>query len=123
MDEALLLLASAVSADWGVAHLFAPRGVVRGVGALSDDNRNILTMEWIIEGAALIALAAFVAVVTATVPATNAAISVYAVAIVTFVALAIVSLFTGFRVAFLPFRMCPFVLGTSAALIAVGAFT
>lgn len=71
---------------------------------------------------ALIPPAAFVASETAIAPGNDAAITVYAVAIVTYVALAIVSLFTGFRVAFLPFRMCPFVLCTSAALIAVGAF-
>ncbi|UCG97521.1 MAG: hypothetical protein JSW31_18630 [Burkholderiales bacterium] len=122
MNEASLYLASAVSAAWGLAHLFATRGVVKGFGALSDENRNILTMEWIVEGVALIALAAFVAAATAIAPGTDAAIAVYAVAIVTYVALAIVSFFTGFRVDFLPFRMCPFVLCASAALIAVGAF-
>jgi len=122
MNDASLYLASAVSAAWGLAHLFATRGVVKGFGALSDENRNILTMEWIVEGVALIALAAFVAAATAIAPGTDAAIAVYAVAIVTYVALAIVSFFTGFRVDFLPFRMCPFVLCASAALIAVGAF-
>ena len=40
----------------------------------------------------------------------------------TLVGLAIVSLFTGFRVAFLPYRLCPFIFGVSAALIAVGAW-
>jgi len=122
MNDASLYLASAISAAWGLAHLFATRGVVKGFGALSDENRNILTMEWIVEGVALIALAAFVAAATAIAPGTDAAIAVYAVAIVTYVALAIVSFFTGFRVDFLPFRMCPFVLCASAALIAVGAF-
>jgi hypothetical protein len=122
MNEASLYLASAVSAAWGLAHLFATGGVVKGFGALSDENRNILRMEWIVEGVALIALAAFVAAATAIAPGTDAAIAVYAVAIVTYVALAIVSLFTGFRIAFLPFRMCPFVLCASAALIAAGAF-
>lgn len=122
MNEASLYLASGISAAWGLAHLFATRGVVKGFGALSDENRNILTMEWIVEGVALIALAAFVAAATAIAPGTDAAIAVYAVAIVTYVALAIVSFFTGFRVDFLPFRMCPFVLCASAALIAVGAF-
>jgi len=59
---------------------------------------------------------------TAIAPETDAAIAVYVVAIVTYVALAIVSLFKGFRIAFLPFRMWPFMLCTSAALIALAAF-
>jgi hypothetical protein len=40
----------------------------------------------------------------------------------TLLALALVSLFTGFRVAFLPFRLCPFVFTLSAVLIGVGAW-
>jgi hypothetical protein len=36
--------------------------------------------------------------------------------------LAVVSLFTGFRIAFLPFRLCPFIFGAAAALIAWGAW-
>jgi hypothetical protein len=30
--------------------------------------------------------------------------------------------FTGFRIAFLPFRLCPFIFGLSAILIALGAW-
>jgi hypothetical protein len=37
------------------------------------------------------------------------------------VVLAVVSLFTGFKVAFLPFRLCPVIFGVSAALIVWGA--
>jgi hypothetical protein len=44
------------------------------------------------------------------------------VAVGTLLALALVSLFTGFRVAFLPFRLCPLIFAVSAALIAVGAW-
>jgi hypothetical protein len=40
----------------------------------------------------------------------------------TLVVLAIVSLFTGFRVAFLPFRLCPLIFAAWALLIAGGAW-
>ena len=106
----------------GVAHLFATRGVVSGFGDLSADNRRIITMEWIVEGVALISTAAFVAVVTAIQPESPAAAGVYAVAIATLILLAVVSVFTGFRIAFLPFRLCPFIFGVSAAMIAWGAW-
>jgi len=79
-------------------------------------------MEWIVEGVALVSIAAFVAVATVTQPEAAVSAAVYAVAIGTLIVLAVVSLFTGFRIAFLPFRLCPFIFGLSAALIAWGAW-
>lgn len=122
MNEALLYFASALVAGWGVAHLAATRGVVAGFGEPTADNRRIITMEWIVEGVAFIAVAAFITAATAV--DRNAAVSsaVYAVAVASLVSLAMVSLFTGFRIAFLPFRLCPFVLGSAAVLVAGGAW-
>jgi len=122
VNSVVLYAAAAVAAAWGVAHLFATRGVVAGFGDLTADNRRIITMEWIVEGVALISTAAFVVAATVSGPETAVAAAVYAVAIGTLAVLAIVSLFTGFRVAFLPFRLCPFIFGASAALIAIGAW-
>jgi len=122
MTNILLYVASALTGLWGVAHLFATRGVVKGFGKLTADNRRIITMEWIVEGVALVSTAALVAVATAIDSQAAVSEAVYAVAIATLVALALVSLFTGFRVRFLPFRLCPFIFGLSAALIALGAW-
>jgi hypothetical protein len=85
--------------------------VVEGFGNLTADNRRIITMEWIAEGVALISTATFVAAVTAIQPGGLASQAVYAVAIVTLLAFAVVSLCTGFKVAFLPFKLCPFIYG------------
>jgi hypothetical protein len=79
-------------------------------------------MEWMVEGVALISTAAYAATVTALDSGASVSNAVYAVAIVTLVALAIVSVFTGFRVAFLPFRLCPVIFTLAAVLIAVGAW-
>lgn len=122
MNELLLYAASAIIAIWGISHIMATGGVVRGFGDISADNRNIITMEWIIEGVALISTAAFVAVTTAVQAGGPLATAVYAVAVVSLIVLALVALFTGFKVNFLPFRLCPFVLTTSAAMIAIGAW-
>lgn len=122
MNFILLYIAAAVTCVWGIAHLLATRGVVRGFGDLSADNRRIITMEWIVEGIALISTAAFVAAATAVDPGAAVSSAVYAVALGTLVVLAAVSLVTGFRVAFLPFRLCPVIFGVSAALIAWGAW-
>jgi len=50
----LLYVASALCATWGMAHLFATRGVVSGFGDISIDNKRVITMEWVVEGIALI---------------------------------------------------------------------
>jgi len=117
-----LYIAAALTGVWGIAHLLATRGVIKGFGNLSEDNRRIITMEWIVEGIALISTAAFVAAATAVDPGAAVSSAVYAVALGTLVVLAVVSLFTGFKVAFLPFRLCPVIFGVSAALIAWGAW-
>ena len=122
MSPVLLYIASAITCVWGVAHLFATKGVVEGFGDITVDNKRIITMEWIVEGVSLVSTAAFVAAATAIQPKAAVSDGVFAVAIVTLVVLAVVSLFTGFKVAFLPFKLCPFIFGLSAVLIAWGAW-
>jgi len=116
----LLYVASALCAIWGVAHLFATRGVVSGFGEISIDNKRVITMEWVVEGIALISIGAFVATATWIDAASQVSGGVYAVAILALLALALVSLLTGFKIAFLPYRLCPFIFGLSALLILVG---
>lgn len=120
--DVLLYIAAGLTGVWGATHLSATRGVVAGFGDLSADNRRIITMEWIVEGVALLSLGALVAGVTVAGSSGATASAAYAVAVATLVGLAVVSLFTGFRVAFLPFRLCPLIFGASALLIALGAW-
>ena len=122
MHEGALYVASTMAALWGVGQLLATKGAVKGFGELSLDNRRILTMEWIVESVALISIAAFVVVATAVHSDVTVSSAVNGVAIGTFVALAGVSLATGFKVACLPFRLCPVVFLSSAVLIAWGAW-
>ena len=122
MNCVVLYLAAGLTGVWGIAHLFATKGVVAGFGELTPDNRRILTMEWIVEGVALLCIAAFVTVATIIDSSSAVSLAVYAVAIGTLLVLAIVSLCTGFRVAFLPFRLCPVIFTVSALLIAWGAY-
>lgn len=122
MNLILLYIASSLTALWGIAHLFATKGVIADFGNITQDNKRIITMEWIVEGVALISIAAFVGVATAVDPESSVSVGVYAVAIGTLVMLAIVSLFTGFKIAFLPFRLCPIIFGLSTVLIACGAW-
>jgi hypothetical protein len=116
----LLYAGSALPVIWGIAHLFATGSVVKGFGDLSPDNRRIITMEWIVEGAALIFIGLVVLVATLIDPAAPLARAVYALSAFMLVELAVISLFTGFKIRFLPFKLCPFLFTASAVLILAG---
>ena len=116
----LLYLASFLTVVWGVAHLFPTRNVVKGFGDISLDNQRVITMEWINEGATLIFIGTLTAAVTLVNPASLVARTVYWLAIVMLNALSIISLFTGFKVNFLPFRLCPIIFTGSSILILAG---
>jgi hypothetical protein len=122
VNQAVLYIAASLTGLWGVAHLFATKGVVAGFGDLPADNKRIITMEWIVEGVALISTATFIVAATAIQPEAAVSSAVFTVAIGTLIALAVLSLFSGFRVALLPFRLCPVIFCVSAALIAWGAW-
>lgn len=116
----LIYVGAALPLLWGVAHLFPTRSVVQDFGDISPDNRNIIAMEWIIEGVALIFLGILVATVTYISPAGGVSRAVYILSSAALMVLAAVSLFTGFRVHFLPFRLCPVIFTSSAILITLG---
>jgi hypothetical protein len=117
---AMLYLGAALTALWGIAHLFPTGSVVKGFGAISTDNQRIITMEWIIEGVSLIFIGALVACVTFIDPVATVSRAVFMLSVIGLFALAMVSFFTGFKVNFLPFKLCPFIFAASALLIFSG---
>lgn len=123
MNTVLSYAGAVASAAWGIAHLVPTRKVAAGFGAISDDNRKIIVMEWIAEGAFLIFIGTIVGVATGTGHAADLSRTADTVSAAALIGLAIVSLFTGFQVRFLPFRLCPVIFTASAALILTGAFT
>lgn len=118
--EILIYIGAALPFFWGIAHLFPTQSVVRDFGEIGDDNRKIITMEWINEGVALIYIAVLVALTTSLDSTSIAATAVYLASSACLIVLAVVSLFTGFRITFLPFRLCPLIFTTSALLITAG---
>jgi hypothetical protein len=120
LDFVLLYLAAALTALWGIAHLFPTASVVKGFGEISVDNRNIITMEWINEGATLIFIGSLVAAVTFVDPLSAVSRAVFLVAVIGLIALSVISLFTGFKVNFIPFKLCPVIFTASAVLIVIG---
>lgn len=109
-------------AAWGVAHLFPTQSVVKGFGDISMDNKRIITMEWIIEGASLIFIGSIVALVTFVDYTSVVSTAIYWAAFVMLNALSVISLLTGFKISFMPFKLCPVIFTTSSILILAGSF-
>ncbi len=120
VDLIFLYLGAALTALWGIAHLFPTKSVVEGFGDISIDNKRIITMEWIVEGVSLFFMGLLVATVTFIDPLSLVSRAVYILIILGLLVLATVSLFTGFKVNFLPYKLCPFIFIVSAVLIFIG---
>jgi hypothetical protein len=120
VDLVLLYLGAGLTALWGVAHLVPTKSVVAGFGDISIDNKHIVEMEWITEGVALVFIGALVATVTLVDPLSPVSRAVYLVSAIGLIGLSLVSLFTGFKIRFAPFKLCPFIFSLSAVLILFG---
>ena len=108
---------------WGVAHLFPTKNIVRGFGEISDDNKQIILMEWIIEGAALIFIGLLVAAATIIDRYSPIAHFVYWISFGFLNVLSLISLFTGFKISLLPFKLCPLIFTGSSLFIVAGIIT
>jgi hypothetical protein len=117
----LLYLGAFLTLAWGLSHLFPTRNVVKGFGNISQDNRHIITMEWNVEGVYLIFVGLFVAAATLVDRAGTLSRAVYWIAFAELNVLSLVSLFTGFRVNLLPFKLCPVIFTASSVPILAGS--
>ena len=122
VNQVLLYLSSFFLIFWGVVHLFPTKSIVKRFGDISLDNRRLITMEWIIEGVSLIFIAAIVSAVTYIDYTSVISKTIYWISFVMLNTLSLVSLFTGFKVSFLPFKLCPVIFTTSSILILLGRY-
>jgi hypothetical protein len=120
LNQVLIYSGSAFILFWGVAHLFPTRSIVSGFGEISVDNKRIITMEWIIEGIALIFIGTINSAVTAIDHTSSISLLIYLISGFVLIVLALVSFLTGFKISFLPFKLCPLIFTTSAVLIILG---
>ena len=81
---------------WGSAHLIPTRQIVGRFGAISEDNRRVLAMEWLAEGIAHVFFGLRVAI-------------------------SVVTALTAARGQVIWFRICPVVLGSAALLLVLAA--
>lgn len=119
-NQIFLYVGSVLTILWGVAHLFPTKSVVNSFGEITIDNKRIITMEWIIEGVFLIFIGLLCSGITYLNLQNIIADYVFILSSVFLFLLAIISLFTGFKINFLPYKLCPIIFSLSAILIIIG---
>jgi len=119
-NKVLLWIGSLMPIGWGIAHLFPTATIVKAFGSISQDNMRIITMEWIAEAVALMFMGFVVLVATIVDRKSPVATAVCWVSVVGLNVLSVVSLFTGFHIHYLPFRLCPPIFTGSSIIIALG---
>ena len=119
--EALILAGALLVVIWGTAHLFPTRNVVEGFGDAAQDNKRIITMEWLFEGITLIFIGLLVILVTLLGNISgNINRIVYWASAAMLVVMAIISSLTGGKVNFLFYKLCAPIFTASALLILLG---
>lgn len=122
MAAALALVSAVLIALWGVAHVIPTRQVVAGFAPIEDDNRRILTQEWVAEAFTMWGLALIVACATWSGSGTAVTAWVYRSVAVLLVGLAILTAVTGARTQVIWFKICPVLLTSSAGLLVAASF-
>lgn len=119
MTATLAYAAAVIVAGWGVAHAIPTAQVLAGMEPITVSNRRIVMQEWLAEAFTMWGIAAMVIVATAAGGAADGELRawVYRVAAGLLVALGVLTALTGARTAVIWFKICPFLLAGSAALL------
>lgn len=117
INDILLYTGSGVIILWGIGHLIPTKSIVNGFGSISEDNKQIITMEWIAEGLTLCFIGILVLLITFSVGSQDvASIVVYWICGMMLVVMAGLSLLTGAKTSIIPIKLCPLVKTTVAML-------
>jgi hypothetical protein len=122
VNQILLCAGAALPLFWGLAHLFPTKSVVKGFGDISADSKKIIEMESIVEGLTLVFIRAVVLAVSLIDRTSAVSKAVYLLSFVTLNVLSVVSLKTGFKINFPPFRLCPVIFTTASIMILLGSY-
>lgn len=123
MVDAFVLIAAGIVFLWGVSHIIPTRQVVAGFGDITEDNRRIITMEWVAEGLSFIFVAALIVAVTWSASSPEAAEDlVYRVSSGFLIAIGIWTAMTGARTGVIWFRACPVVMSVCSGLLIAASF-
>ncbi len=117
INDILLYTGSGVIILWGIAHIVPTKNIVDGFGSISEDNKQIITMEWIAEGLTLCFIGILVLLITFSVGSQDvASVIVYWICGMMLVTMAGLSLLTGAKTSIIPIKICPLVKTTVAVL-------
>ncbi len=120
-SEIFVYAGSVIIIVWGFAHIAPVRQVVAGFGPISDDNRRIITMEWIAEGLFLVLMGLLaLLVICAGGPRNPVSLLVIQALAIMLVVLAGLTALTGARTAIVPMKICPLVKIACALLFIAG---
>ena len=122
LNITFLYIGSFLLVFWGIAHLFPTRSVIADFGDITLDNQRIVAMEWINEGATLIFMGVLIAAITWVDHTGTVSKTVYRLSFLMLNALSIISLFTGFKISFLPYKLCPVIFSGASVLIILGCY-
>ena len=123
MSEALAFVAAGIVFVWGVSHIIPTRQVVAGFGDIDQDNRYIITMEWVAEGLAFVFVAVLIVAVTWSINTTEAAEDlVYWVVSGFLITIGVWTAMTGARTGVIWFKACPVVMSVSSGLLITSSF-
>jgi len=121
INDILLYVGAAISTLWGIAHIVPTKSVVNGFGQISQDNKRIITMEWIAEGLTLCFIGLLVLFVTIWGEAPNRTSTiVYLASVSMLVVMAALTSVTGARTSIVPIKICPFLKVAVAILFFLG---
>jgi hypothetical protein len=123
MSETLASVAAGIVFTWGVSHIIPTRQVVAGFGNIDQDNRYIITMEWVAEGLSFMFVAVLIVAVTWSANTPEAAEDlVYRVASGFLITIGVWTAMTGARTKVIWFKMCPVVMSVTSGLLIAASF-
>ena len=123
MADTLPLVAAGIVFLWGVSHIVPTRQVVAGFGDISEDNRLIITMEWVAEGLSFMFVAVLIVAVAWSSSTLEAAEDlVYRVSSGFLIAIGVWTSMTGARTGVIWFKACPVVMSVSSGLLITASF-
>ena len=122
INETLIYIGSGIIILWGIAHIIPTGAIVNGFGQISEDNKKVITMEYIAEGLALIFLGVLPLILTILVNSPGKAVDiVYLACAVMLLIMAILTATTGARTSVIWYKICPAVKTVVAVLFILGA--
>lgn len=121
MSSLIAYVAAGLVAAWGIAHAVPTRQVVAGFAPITPNNRRVLVQEWLAEAFTMWGVAGVIVAVTLVASNTPAAAWVYRMCALLLASLAVLTQLTGAKTSVVWFKICPVLLGSSAALLLVAS--